>query len=70
MRDRENPFRYETDYGYGHREWVEAIDSKDRVAAVARFSREQCVAALEVPGLQKRVAQALRGRLRRLETAP
>lgn len=44
------------------------VTADDRIAAVRHFTtREQCRAALVLPGLQKTVARAVRSRLRQLE---
>lgn len=48
----------------GHQTYHMTVD--DRIAAVRRFTREQCQAALALPGLQKTVARAVRSRLRQL----
>lgn len=45
------------------------LGADDRIQAVKAFTREQCLAALEVPGLQKTVERAVKVRLRRLEAA-
>ncbi|MCD6663482.1 MAG: hypothetical protein LT082_08790 [Comamonas sp.] len=43
------------------------ITVEDRIAAVRRFTSEQCQAALALPNLQKTVARAVHSRLRQLE---
>ncbi|MCY1215357.1 hypothetical protein D9M68_540850 [compost metagenome] len=43
------------------------VTTEDRIRAVKGFSRAQCLAALEVPGLQKTVERAVQARLRQLE---
>lgn len=58
----DNPFLV-TSY-QGHR--MGPVTAADRVAAVARFSEEQCEAALQVPGLQKTVIEAIKRRRRQL----
>lgn len=45
------------------------LTADDRIRAVAGFDRAQCLAALEVPGLQKTVEKAVRVRLRKLGAA-
>lgn len=55
----DNPFL--NDQGYG------ALSAADRIYAIERFDLDECRAALEVPGLQKAVANKLHSRIRRLE---
>ncbi|MEX1197835.1 MAG: hypothetical protein WEB57_08260 [Pseudohongiellaceae bacterium] len=47
--------------------WAGNVSSADRIRQVMTFDRQQCLAALEVDGLQKSVATAIKTRLRRLE---
>ncbi len=42
------------------------VTADDRIRAVKAFSREQCLAALAVPGLQKTVERVVQARLRQL----
>jgi len=58
-----NPFTV-TVYG-SHPTYHVTVD--DRIAAVRRFDRAQCQAALALPGLQKTVARAVHTRLRQIE---
>lgn len=58
-----NPFTA-TVYG-SHQTYYMTAD--DRIAAVRRFDRAQCQAALALPGLQKTVARAVHTRLRQIE---
>lgn len=46
---------------------TQLMAGEDRIAAVREFDRDQCRAALEVPGLQKTVEKAIHARLRKLE---
>lgn len=41
--------------------------AEDRIHCASRFSRAECAAALQLPGLQKTVAAAVRRRLRHLD---
>ncbi|PWG61729.1 hypothetical protein [Sediminicurvatus halobius] len=61
----ENPFI--TGHFNGHP--VGHTDAQSRIEAARRFDRAQCLAALEVPGLQKTVRNAVERRLRKLEAA-
>ena len=47
--------------------WTGAASSVDRIHMVMRFDRSQCLAAMEVDGLQRSVATAIKTRLRRLD---
>lgn len=58
-----NPF-VATVYG-SHQTYHVTVD--DRIAAVRRFDRAQCQAALALPDLQKTVARAVHSRLRQIE---
>lgn len=58
-----NPFAAGV-YG-GHQTYHMGAD--DRIAAVRRFDRAQCQAALALPHLQKTVASAVQRRLRQLD---
>lgn len=58
-----NPFV--TGYYNGHP--VQTVDVQGRLSAVERFDLQELCAALEVPGLQKTVAQRIRARIRTLE---
>ncbi|KMQ73768.1 hypothetical protein [Marinobacter subterrani] len=55
----DNPFL--NDHGYGPQ------SAADRIYAVERFDLDECRAALDVPGLQKAVANKLHSRIRKLE---
>ena len=41
--------------------------AEDRMRVASRFTREECEAALQLPGLQKTVAEAVRRRVRHLD---
>lgn len=41
--------------------------AEDRMRVASRFSREECAAALQLPGLQKTVAAVVQRRLRHLD---
>lgn len=58
-----NPFITGT---YRGREYG-AVTADDRVSMVRRFDRQQCLAALELPSLQKTVRDALDRRLHTLD---
>lgn len=59
-----NPFmRYDPHLGHE----VGAVGVDDRLHAVRRFNEQQCREALALPGLQKVVYTAIRGRMRYLE---
>lgn len=45
------------------------VDAFDRIRVVKEFNLKQCLAALEVEGLQKSVEAAVRRRMRQLEKA-
>lgn len=42
------------------------VDAAGRIQDVRRFDRQQCLAARQVPGLQKTVEKAINARLRRI----
>lgn len=44
-----------------------AVDTVSRIDAVRRMNKKQLLAAQQLPGLQKAVAAAIRGRLKTLE---
>lgn len=43
------------------------MSTHDRIHRVREFDYEQCLAALEVEGLQKSVEQAIRTRMRKMQ---
>lgn len=49
--------------------WMGPVTAEDRSAAAARFTAEQCEAALQVPGLQKSVIAAIKRRQKQLAKA-
>jgi hypothetical protein len=55
------------EYDHGLRRWFVAQTAPERMEMVSRFSRAQCRRALEVPHLQKIVADAIHRRLRKLQ---
>jgi uncharacterized Zn finger protein len=63
MDGQNNPFRYYQVEG----RWYYQVSAEDRIRACASFTAAQCTCALELPGLQKTVAAALRRRLRQLQ---
>lgn len=58
-----NPFQYTLTSGHQ----VESTDAQSRIERVKTFDILQCSCALEVPGLQKTVAAAIRRRMKQLE---
>ena len=44
--------------------------AEDRIRAVRRFNRDQCMQAMQIKGLQKTVIAAVARRLRQLEPEP
>ncbi|MFP4596500.1 hypothetical protein [Ralstonia sp.] len=59
-----NPFQSGTNPMTG--EPTERVSTHDRVQLVRGFTYRQCLAALEVPGLQASVATAVRSRMRQI----
>ena len=59
-----NPFESGTNPMTG--EPTQYISAHDRIQAVRHFNYGQCLAALEVPGVQKSVANAARARMRQI----
>lgn len=44
-----------------------ALDAQSRIHMVQEFDQEQCLRALQVPGVQKSVVDAIHRRIRKLQ---